>query len=125
MHVTTYRNSFVNFAKSLQKKYTTASCDTCDYYQLCILLAIKNEAPKINFSHILIKNRISNIRSRGPDRTRVEPIPACHEQKESNLLIQIGEVCRQKGAPKRSYSVLKQQRSILFLRNVQILMRKG
>ena len=44
------------------------------------------------FLHIDKKNRISNIRSRGPDRTRVEPIPACHEQKESNLLIQIGEI---------------------------------
>ena len=53
----------------------------------------KNEVQKIKyFLHIDKKNRISNIRFRGPDRTRVEPIPACHEQKESNLLIQIGEV---------------------------------
>ena len=60
----------------------------------------KNEVQKIKyFLHMDKKNRISNIRSRGPDRTRVEPIPACHEQKESNLLIQIGDV--DKGSAKK------------------------
>ena len=37
------------------------------------------------------KTQILDIKCCGADRARVGPIPACHEQKGSNLLIQIFE----------------------------------